>query len=94
MELNEKILRFAKMVDLQLVETIGRAGIKYYKVFTDCGVEVGRIDIDCSYEQFLENVVACAVSEVDRLYNVNEENGQANKELCEDLSSIRAETEF
>lgn len=94
MELNEKILRFAKMVDLQLVETIGRAGFKYYKVFTDCGVEVGRIDIDYSYENFLEHVVACAVSEVDRLHSVNEELGEANKELCDDLSSIRAETEL
>lgn len=56
--------------------------------------ENGRIDIDCPYDDFLECVVACAVSEVDRLYSVNEEIGQANKELCEDLSSIRAETEF
>lgn len=60
MELNEKILRFAKMVDLQLVET-SRFGLKYYKVFTNGGVEVGRIDIDSSYEEFLENVVANAV---------------------------------
>lgn len=94
MELNEKILRFAKMVDLQLVESIGRAGIMYYKVFSDCGVEVGRIDIDCTYEHFLEHVVANAVSEVNRLYSVNEEIGQANKELCEDLEYIRAETEL
>lgn len=93
MQLNEKILRFAKMVDLQLVET-SRYGIVYYKVFTDCGVEVGRIDIDCTYEHFLEHVVANAVSAVNRLYSVNEEIGQANKELCEDLSSIRAETEL
>ena len=68
MELNKKILRFAKMVDLQLVETIGRAGIKYYKVFTDCGVEVGRIDIDCSYEDFLEQIAATTVGEVNRIY--------------------------
>ena len=94
MELNEKILRAARLCDLKIVEHVGRAGIMYYKVFADCGVEVARIDPDCSYEVFIEQVAATAVGEVNRLYSVNEEIGQANKELCEDLESIRAETEL
>lgn len=94
MQLNEKILRLAKMLELQMVGYVGKAGIKYYEILTSCGVEIGIIDIDCSYEEFLENVVANAVSRVNMLYSVNEEIEQANKKLCEDLSSIRAETEF
>ena len=94
MELNEKILKFANALNLQMIEDIGKAGIKYYKVYVDYSVEVGRIDADCSYDEFLETVAINAVKEVERLYSVNEEIGQANKELCEDLSSIRAETEF
>ena len=68
MQLNEKILKFANALNLQIVECNGRAGLKYYKVLTGyCLIEIGRIDIDCSYEQFLENIAVGAVHEVDRL---------------------------
>jgi hypothetical protein len=65
MQLNEKILRFASALNLQIVEDIGKSGKKYYKVLTYLDVEVGRIDVDCSYEEFLEHVVANAVHKVD-----------------------------
>lgn len=68
MELNEKILRFARLCDLKIVEHVGRAGIKYYKIFTDCGVEIARIDPDCPYEDFLEQIAATTVGEVNRIY--------------------------
>lgn len=54
-----------------MVEDIGKSGIKYYKVFTGyCLIEIGRIDIDCSYEEFLENIAVGAVHEVDMLGRV------------------------
>lgn len=68
MQLNEKILRFANVLNLQIVEDIGKSGIKYYKVLTYFGVEIGRIDIDCSYEDFLEQIAATTVGEVNRIY--------------------------
>lgn len=90
-QLNEKILKLANALNLQIVEIVGKAGIKYYKVFTASGIEIGRIGFNCPYKQFLEQITVNAVSEVDRLHSVNEELGEANKELCDDLSSIRAE---
>lgn len=71
MQLNEKILKFANALNLQMVEAIGKSGIKYYKVLTGyCLIEIGRIDIDCSYERFLENIAVGAVHEVDMLGRV------------------------
>lgn len=65
-QLNERILRFAYPLGLYFVDCVGSAGIKYYKVFTYFDVEVGKIDIDCSYEQFLEQVVTVAMSELEK----------------------------
>lgn len=67
MQLNEKILKFANALNLQIVECNGRAGLKYYKVLTGyCLIEIGRIDIDCSYEQFLETIAANAINEAEK----------------------------
>lgn len=65
-ELNEKILGFAYSLGLYFVDCVGSAGIKYYKVFTYYDVEVGRVDLNCSYKDFLEQVVTVAISELEK----------------------------
>ena len=88
-QLNERILKFVKVRELQIVETVGRAGFEYYKVFTNSDVEIGRVDFNCSYDDFIEHIAHCAVSEIDRLCGIIDELVRDNKQLVDDLSVIR-----
>lgn len=92
--INEKIIGFAAKNSLSVLGQYGRdrkaREVKNYTISTDRRIVLGRIKPDCTYEEFLEVVASRAISEIERLYCVNEEIWQTNDELCKELESIRA----
>lgn len=92
--INEKIIEFGVNNALNIIGNYGRnrraRQVQYYTVSTENGIALGRIEPDCSYEQFLEKIANNAIFEAERLYRVSEEIWQTNEELCKELEFIRA----
>ena len=95
MPLDERILKFADEHDLYIVEQCGRnrksREVKYYTVATEPDIALGTIKPDCSYEQFLEEIAIKAISEAQRLYDLNEEIEDDYGELYDNFTALKEE---
>lgn len=93
--LNKKILEYADEHCLYILGQYGRnrraREVKYYTVFTDTDISLGRIKPDCSYEQFLEKIALNAMCEAERLSDVINVMEEEYAELCEDYTTLKEE---
>ena len=93
--LDEKILEFADEHNLYIVGQYGRdrksREVKYYTVATEPNIALGTIKPNYSYEQFLEEIASKAISEAERLYDLNEVMEQEYGELYDDFAALKEE---
>ena len=97
--MDKKILTFMEEHDVQFMPHYNREQysknkldreVEYYTVFTEPSAEtsilLGRIQPDCSYEQFLEEIALTTISEAKRFFTLaNElEEERYYRELSED----------
>ena len=92
--INEKIIEFGANNALNIVGQYGRdrraRQVKHYAISTENGIAIGRIEPDCSYEQFLEVVARGAISEAERRNCVSEAIWETNEELCKELEFYKS----
>ena len=63
--------------------------MKYYSISTDSGIKLGRIQPDCSYEQFLEKIALEAICEAERLSDLTKVMEEEYGELCDDYAALK-----
>lgn len=94
-KLNKRIREFAEENGLFIMGHYNRdqyakkhadREVTYYSIFTETDIFLGKIQPNCSYEQFLEKIALEAISKAERLSDlVNEmEEERYYEELCED----------
>lgn len=92
--IDKKIIEFGANHCLNILGNYGRdrraREVKHYSISTDSGIKLGRIQPDCSYEQFLEKIALEAICEAERLSDVITVMEEEYAEMCEELESIRA----
>lgn len=93
--INKKIIEFGANNALNIIGQYSRfrknRDLKYYTITTDREVYLGKIKPDCSYEQFLEQIAIKAISEAERLYDLNDEIEQEYGELYDDFAALKDE---
>jgi len=93
--INKRIIEFGANHALNILGNYGRdrraREVKYYTISTDTGIVLGRIKPDCSYEQFLEQIAIKAISEAERLYDLNEEMEREYRDLWDDYVALKEE---
>nr|DAH91310.1 MAG TPA: hypothetical protein [Caudoviricetes sp.] len=94
--INKKIIEFGANNALNIIGQYSRfrknRDLKYYTITTDREVYLGKIKPDCSYEQFLEQIAIKAISEAERLYDLNEEMEREYRDLWDDYEALKEET--
>ena len=93
--INKRIIKFGANHALNILGNYGRdrraREVKYYTISTDTGIVLGRIKLDCSYEQFLEKIALNAICEAERLSDVITVMEEEYAELCEDYTALKEE---
>lgn len=93
--INKKIIEFGANNALNIIGQYSRfrknRDLKYYTITTDREVYLGKINPDCSYEQFLEQIAIKAISEAERLYDLNEEMEREYRDLWDDYVALKEE---
>lgn len=93
--INKKIIEFGANNALNIIGQYSRfrknRDLKYYTITTDREVYLGKIKPDCSYEQFLEQIAIKAISEAERLYDLNEEMEREYRDLWDDYVALKEE---
>ena len=93
--INKRIIEFGANHALNILGNYGRdrraREVKYYSISTDSGIKLGRIQPDCSYEQFLEKIALEAICEAERLSDVITVMEEEYAELCEDYTALKEE---
>ena len=83
-KLNKRIREFAEKNDLYINGKPHSDGeVDYYTARSEHGVFLGRVEPNCSYEQFLEAIALRAVIEAERAVELLEEENYY-RELSED----------
>lgn len=91
-KLNKKILAFTEENDLCIIAHYNREQygkphadreVDYYTAKSEHGVFLGRVEPNCSYEQFLEAIALRAIIEAERAVELLEEENYY-RELSED----------
>lgn len=94
--INEKIIEFGANNELNIIGNYGRdrraREVKSYTISTDTGILLGKIQPDCSYEQFLEKIALKAINEAERLMILTSEMEEEYDELCEDYTALKEAT--
>ena len=65
--------------------------MKYYTVFTDTDISLGRVKPDCSYEQFLEEIAICASPITERLSDLTKIMEEEYAALEDDYVALKEE---
>lgn len=93
--INEKIIEFGANNALNILGNYGRdrkrREVKSYTISTECGIVLGTIKPDCSYEQFLEKIAIKAISEAKGLYDLTDAMEAAYNELYENYAALKEE---
>ena len=93
--IDKKIIEFGANNCLNILGNYGRdrkaRKVKSYTISTDTGILLGRIQPDCSYEQFLEKIALEAICEAERLSDVIIVMEEEYAELCEDYTALKEE---
>ena len=93
--INRKIIEFGANNALNILGNYGRdrnaRKVKSYTISTDTGILLGRIQPNCSYEQFLEKIALEAICEAERLSDVITVMEEEYAELCEDYTALKEE---
>lgn len=93
--INKRIIEFGANHALNILGNYGRdrkaRKVKSYTISTDTGILLGRIQPDCSYEQFLEKIALEAICEAERLSDVITVMEEEYAELCEDYTALKEE---
>lgn len=94
--INKKIIEFGANNALNILGNYGRdrnaRKVKSYTISTDTGILLGRIQPNCSYEQFLEKIALEAICEAERLSDVITVMEEEYAELCEDYKALKEAT--
>ena len=90
--INKRIIEFGANNALNILGNYGRdrkaRKVKSYTISTDTGILLGRIQPDCSYEQFLEKIALEAICEAERLSDVITVMEEEYAELCEGYTEL------
>lgn len=93
--INKRIVEFGANNCLNILGNYGRdrkaREVKSYTISTDTGILLGRIQPDCTYEQFLEKIALEAICEAERLSDVITVMEEEYAELCEDYTALKEE---
>ena len=94
--IDKKIIEFGANNCLNILGNYGRdrkaREVKYYTISTDTGILLGKIQPDCSYEQFLEKIALEAICEAERLSDLIDVLAAEHNELCEDYKALKEAT--
>ena len=93
--INKRIVEFGANHSLNILGNYGRdrkaREVRYYTISTDTGIFLGRIQPDCSYEQFLEKTALEAICEAERLTDLTKVMEEEYRELCDDYTALKEE---